>query len=86
MGPAPPISGADAVLVDGFLCGTLQRACFLPDLKGRCGECLARVLPGFGVLSGCGARVNAPQKGVGQRAEVCEQAAGRLCTSLWEKG
>lgn len=59
MGPAPPISGSDAVLVDVFLCSTLQRACFLPDLKGHCGECLARVLPGFGVLSGCGARVNA---------------------------
>lgn len=38
--------------------------------------------PVSGVLLGCGIRVSAPHKGVGRRAEGCEQTAGRLGTGL----
>lgn len=62
----------------------LWRACFLLDLNGQWGECLGRVLPVSGVLLGCGIRVSAPLKGVGQRVGGYEQTAGRQGTALRE--
>lgn len=67
-----------------FCAACYSEPVFLAELNGHCGECLGRVLPGSGVLSGWGVRVRAPQKGVFQRAGGCEKTAGRLETGLRE--